>query len=579
MNMSKMHIHTLREAPAEAQIDSHILMLRAGMIKKLVSGVYNFMPFGTRVIHKVEQIVREEMDAKGAQEIMCSALHPAELWEESGRWYKYGPELFRLKDRAGRDFCLGPTHEEVFTDIVRDEVTSYRQLPLNLYQIQTKYRDEKRPRFGLIRGREFIMKDDYSFDRDKEGLEKSYDDMYDAYSRVFTRCDLNFRPVEADNGAIGGSASHEFCAFSEVGESEIGYCEDCDIAATTERFECVDDPEETEETEEMKTPVDELTPNCKTIEDVATYLGLPATKTLKALMYKAEGKYYVAFIRGDRELNETKLINAIDVPEFALEFAEEREIEEVMGGVAGFTGPVGLKNCTIIVDSEATKMKNLCAGANKEGYHTLNLNYGRDYTADIVCDLKLVKEGYTCPKCGGKVRITRGTEVGQVFKLGTKYSEAMGAYYRDENMQMQLMEMGFYGIGITRTPAAVVEQHHDERGIIWPVSLAPYHVVVTVVNTKDETQMKVGMAIHDALAREGIEVLIDDRDERAGVKFNDADLIGFPVRITVGKKAGENIVEYKLRKEADHTEVSAEEATAAAVKFIRDELYRLGHKE
>ncbi|MDO4482209.1 MAG: proline--tRNA ligase [Bacillota bacterium] len=576
MKMSQMHIHTLREVPTEAEIDSHILMLRAGMIKKLVSGVYNFMPFGRRVVNKMEQIVREEMDAKGAQEILCSALHPAELWEESGRWYKYGPELFRLKDRADRDFCLGPTHEEVFTAIVRDEVSSHRQLPLNLYQIQTKYRDEKRPRFGLMRGREFIMKDAYSFDRDKEGLEKSYDDMYDAYERVFTRCDLNFRAVEADNGAIGGSASHEFCALSAVGESEIGYCDDCDVAATTERFECVDDPEETEE---MKEPVDELTPECKTIEDVAEYLGLPATKTLKALMYKAEGNYYVAFVRGDRELNETKLINAINVPEFALEFAEESEIEEILGGVAGFTGPVGLKNCTIVVDSEVTKMRNLCAGANKEGYHTLNLNYGRDYKADIVCDLKLVKEGYTCPKCGGKVKLARGTEVGQVFKLGTKYSESMGAYFRDENMQEQLIEMGCYGIGITRTPAAVVEQYHDEDGIIWPVSLAPYHVVVTVVNIKDETQMKVGMEIHDALAKEGIEVLIDDRDERVGVKFKDADLIGFPVRITVGKKAGEDVVEYKLRKEADITEMSKQESIDTAVKFIRDELVRLGHKE
>ncbi len=576
MKMSKMHIHTLREAPAEADIASHSLMLRAGMMKKLASGIYNFMPFGTRVIAKMENIVREEMNAKGAQEILCSALHPAELWEESGRWYKYGPELFRLQDRAGRDFCLGPTHEEVFTAIVRDEVSSHRQLPLNLYQIQTKYRDERRPRFGLMRGREFIMKDAYTFDRDKEGLQKSYDEMYDAYDRVFTRCDLTFRPVEADNGAIGGSASHEFCALSSVGESEIGYCDDCDIAATTERFECVDDPEETEE---MLQPIDELTPECKTIEDVATYLKLPATKTLKALMYKAEGKFYVAFVRGDRELNEIKLINAIGVPEFALEFAEESEIEEIIGGVAGFTGPVGLKNCTVIVDSEVTKMKNLCAGANKEGYHTLNLNYGRDYTADIVCDIKLVKEGYTCPKCGGKVKLARGIEVGQIFKLGTKYSESMKAYYRDENMQDQPMEMGCYGIGITRTPAAVIEQFHDENGIIWPVSLAPYHVIVTVVNINDEAQMKLGMDIHDALEREGIEVLIDDREERAGVKFKDADLIGFPVRITVGKKAGENVVEYKLRKEAETSEMKSEDAVAAAVKFIRDELVRLGHKE
>ncbi len=576
MKMSKMHFHTLREVPNEAVIDSHVLMLRAGMMKKLVSGVYNHMPLGLRVIHKVENIVREEMDAKGAQEILCSALHPAELWEESGRWYKYGPELVRLKDRAGRDFCLGPTHEEVFTDIIRDEVTSYRQLPLNIYQIQTKYRDEKRPRFGVMRSREFIMKDAYTFDRDEAGMNASYDEMYDAYSRIFTRFDLNFRPIEADNGAIGGSASHEFCAFSAVGESEVGYCEDCDVAATTERLECVDDPQQTEE---MLEPVDELTPECKTIEDVATYLGLPAEKTLKALMFKAEGNFYVAFIRGDRELNETKLINAIDVPEFALEFADEKEVQEILGGVGGFCGPVGLKNCTIIVDSEVPKMRNLVAGANKEGYHTLNINYGRDFTADIVCDLKLAKEGYKCPKCGGKIKITRGIEVGQIFKLGTKYSESMHAYYRDENMQEHPFVMGCHGIGITRSVAAVIEQYHDENGIIWPVSVAPYHVIVTVVNTNDETQMKVGMAIHDALEKEGIEVLIDDREERAGVKFKDADLIGIPVRITVGKKAGEDVVEYKLRKDKDTVEMKSGDAAAAAAGYIKDELERLGHKK
>ena len=575
MRMSKMHITTLRETPNEAVIDSHILLLRAGMIKKQVAGIYNFLPMGIRVIHKMEEIVREEMNAKGAQEILCTALHPAELWEESGRWYAYGPELVRLKDRAGRDFCLGPTAEEVFTDLIRDDVTSYRQLPLNLYQISMKYRDERRPRFGLMRGREFLMKDAYSFDRDKEGLEKSYNDMYDAYDRVFTRCDLTFRPVEADNGAIGGSASHEFCALSKVGESEIGYCDKCDYAATTERFECYNDPAVDEEMKEMQ---DELTPECKTIEDVVTYLGMKPEQSLKALLYKALGKYYACFIRGDRELNEIKLINATGIPEFELEFMEEEEILSI-GGVGGFTGPIGLKNCTILVDEEVLGMKNLVAGANKEGYHTLNVNYGRDYKADIICDLKKVQEGDICPKCGGKVHIARGTEVGQVFKLGTKYSESMNAYYSDENMEKHPMEMGCYGIGITRTPQAVVEEFHDENGIIWPVSLAPYHVDVCVVNTKDEAQMKLGMEIHDALAAQGIEVLIDDRDERPGVKFKDADLIGFPVRITVGKKAGEGVVEYKLRKDAEKSEMKSDDAVKAAVDFIRSELVRLGHKE
>ena len=573
MKMSKMHFHTLREVPNDAQVISHVLMMRTGMLRKVSPGIFNYMPLGWRAIRKVEQIVREEMDAKGAQEINCTALHPAALWEESGRWYKYGPELMRLKDRMGNDYCLGPTHEEIFTDIIREEVTSYRQLPINLYQIQTKYRDERRPRFGVMRGREFIMKDAYNFDRDEEGNNHSYDLMFDAYCRIFTRCDLDFRPVEADNGPIGGSASHEFSALAEVGESEIGYCDTCDKAATTERLECVDDPAETEE---MKEPIDELTPDCKTIEDVANYLGLPATKTLKALMYKAEGKYIVAFVRGDREVNEIKLINAINVPEFALEFMDEAEIDQI-GGVGGFCGPVGLKNCIVVVDSEVPGMRNLCAGANKEGYHTLNLNYGRDYTADIVTDIKMSKAGYKCPKCGGTIKITRGIEVGQIFKLGTTYSEAMHAYYRDENMVEHPIWMGCHGVGITRTVAAVIEQHHDDKGIIWPVSVAPYHAVVTVVNTRKEEQMEVGMKIHDALKEAGIEVLIDDRDERAGVKFNDADLIGFPVRVTVGKKAGEGIVEFKLRKDEESTEMSVDDAVKSTVDFIQSELQRLAH--
>ena len=573
MRMSKMHFHTLREVPNDAQVTSHVLMMRTGMIRKVTPGVFNYMPLGWRSIRKFEQIVREEMDAKGAQEINCTAMHPASLWEESGRWYKYGPELMRFQDRMGNDYCLGPTHEEIFTDIIRDEVTSYRQLPINLYQIQTKYRDERRPRFGVMRGREFIMKDAYNFDRDEEGNNHSYDLMFNAYEKIFTRADLDFRPIEADNGPIGGSASHEFSALAEVGESEIGYCDTCDKAATTERLECVDDPAETEE---MKEPVDEYTPDCKTIEDVATFLGLPATKALKALMYKAEGKYYVCFIRGDREVNEIKLINAINVPEFALEFMEEAEIEEI-GGSGGFCGPVGLKNCTIVADSEVPGLRNMVAGANRVGYHTLNINYGRDFTADIIVDIKKSKAGYKCPKCGGTIQITRGIEVGQIFKLGTTYSEAMHAYYRDENMVEHPIWMGCHGVGITRTIAAVIEQHHDDKGIIWPVSVAPYHAIVTVVNTRKEEQMEVGMKIHDALKAEGIEVLIDDRDERAGVKFNDADLIGFPVRITVGKKAGEDIVEYKLRKEEESTEMSSADAVKATVDFIRSELVRLGH--
>ena len=430
-----MHLRTLREVPNEAEIPSHILLLRTGMIRKLVSGVYGFMPLGWRSVRKIEEIIREEMDRAGGQEIHMSAVQPAELWQESGRWFAYGPELWRLKDRNGRDFCLGPTHEEIFTDIIRSDVSSYRQLPVNLYQIQTKYRDEARPRFGLMRSREFIMKDAYSFDRDQEGLDKSYQEMYDTYERIFTRCGLTFRPVEADTGAIGGSNSHEFTALSEVGESEIAYCEACDMAATVERAACVDAPA----TEEAELPREEVhTPGTKTIEEVADFLGIPQTKTMKALLfvtYDEEGKengYVAAFVRGDRELNMTKLVNALGIPEHSIEFADEEKMGAATGCVGGFTGPVGLHDCTIVADSELPGLKNLCAGACKVDYHMKNVNYGRDYKADIVTDIKTLKEGDPCPVCGAPVKHARGIEVGQVFKLGTKYSESMGAIYKDE---------------------------------------------------------------------------------------------------------------------------------------------------
>ncbi len=568
MKLSSMHLHTLREVPNEAEIASHILLLRAGMIRKLVSGVYGFMPLGYRSIKKIEEIVRQEMDEKGGQEILMSAIQPAELWQESGRWYAYGPELFRLKDRNGRDFCLGPTHEEIFTDIVRNEVNSHRQLPLNLYQIQTKYRDEKRPRFGLMRSREFIMKDAYSFDKDQAGLDKSYDDMYEAYATIFTRCGLTFRAVEADSGAIGGKNSHEFTAISEVGESEIAYCDNCDFAATTERAEFTDDlPIVSEEL-----PLEEvLTPGTKTIADVAAYLSEDVVKTMKALLFKAEDQFVAAFVRGDRELNMIKLVNALDIPEHALEFADEAEMGPITGSVGGYTGPIGLKNCKIVVDSELVGMKNLTAGANRENYHIKNVNYGRDYIGDIVADLKMIKEGDKCPKCGVPVRLTRGIEVGQVFKLGTKYSDAMKAYYRDEDMNEKVIVMGCYGVGITRTLAAVVEQHHDENGIIWPMSVAPYHVIITVVNVKDCVQLTLAEDICSKLKKAGVEVLIDDRNERPGVKFKDADLLGIPVRITVGKKAGDGIVEYKLRRDKDLQELAAAESIQKAIDLVAAE--------
>lgn len=576
MRLSKMYVRTLREVPAEAEIPSHILLLRTGMIRKLASGIYGFMPLGWRSLHKIENIIREEMDKSGAQEILMSAIQPAELWEESGRWSAYGPELWRIKDRNGRDFCLGPTHEEIFTDIVRDGVSSYRQLPLNLYQIQHKYRDEARPRFGLMRSREFIMKDAYSFDKDQEGLDKSYDDMYDAYTRIFTRCGLTFRPVEADSGAIGGNASHEFTALSEVGESDIAYCENCSMAANVEKAACRD-AEPSPESEAMLELQEVHTPGTKTIEEVAGFLNIDKTKTIKALLFekydedgKADG-YVAAFVRGDRDLNMIKLVNALNIPEHAIAFADESKLEAAIGAVGGFTGPIGLHDCTVVVDSELVGLKNLCAGACKLDHHILNVNYGRDYEGDIVTDLKVLKEGDPCPVCGAPIKHTRGIEVGQVFKLGTKYSKAMNATYKDENQQDHPLVMGCYGIGVSRTLAAVIEQHHDEDGIIWPVSVAPYHAIVTLVKPKDEEQAKVAEEIYQSLLTAGVEAVLDDRDERPGVKFKDADLLGFPIRITVGKRAGEGIVEYKLRRDSEKSELSVAEAIENAIKLVNEE--------
>lgn len=575
MRLSKMHIKTLREVPNEAEIPSHILLLRTGMIRKLVSGVYGFMPMGWKSIRKIEEIVRQEMDSTGAQEIHMSAVQPAELWQESGRWFAYGPELWRLKDRNGRDFCLGPTHEEIFTDVARNEISSYRQLPMNLYQIQTKYRDEARPRFGLMRSREFIMKDAYSFDKDNESLDVSYQEMYDAYDRIFKRCGLTCRPVEADSGAIGGSNSHEFTAISDVGESEIAYCEKCEMAATTERAECVD--AKAQDDIEMLAMEEVHTPGTKTIEEVASFLKLEKSQTIKALLFvtydeeQKENGYVAAFVRGDRELNMVKLINALDIPEHAIEFADEEKMSAATGCVGGFTGPCGLHDCTIVVDSELLGLKNLCAGANKEDHHVINVNYGRDYKGDIVTDLKVLQEGDPCPVCGAPVKQARGIEVGQVFKLGTKYSESMGAMYIDENQKEQPIVMGCYGIGVTRTLAAVVEQHHDENGIIWPMSVAPYHVIITLVKPEDEQQAAVAEDIYKQLSDARVDVLLDDRAERPGVKFKDADLLGIPVRITVGKLAAEGKVEYKLRRDAEKEEITVTEAILRATEIVNGE--------
>ncbi len=574
MRASRMFLSTKREAPSEAEIASHILLLRADMIRKEVSGVYNFMPLGMRTLMKIETIIREEMDRAGAQEILTSAIQDADLWKESGRWYAYGHELWRVKDRNERDFCLGPTAEEVFTDIVRSSISSHKQLPFNIYQIQTKYRDEARPRFGLIRSREFIMKDGYSFDKDEEGLEKSYQDMYDAYARVFTRCGLDFRPVEADTGAIGGKGSHEFCALAEVGEEEIIYCDHCGMAATAEKAEFRDAVMPQEE----ELPMEKVfTPGTKSIEDVCNYLGMPQDKSIKALLFSVyhegqeEPEYVAVFIRGDRQLNMIKLVNTLDVPEFAVEFANEDAMHEKTGAVGGFTGPVGLHDCRIIIDSELVNAKNMMCGACEADHHIKNVNYGRDYKADIIADLKQLQAGDPCPICGAPVKSAKGIEVGQVFKLRTKYSNAMQAFYKDENQTDQPMVMGCYGIGVTRTMAAVVEQHHDENGIIWPMSVAPYHIIVELLNIKDEVQVSLAEELYERLQVAGAEVILDDRDERPGVKFKDADLIGIPLRITVGKKAAERQVEFKLRREADFSLMDADDAFEKAMEIINAE--------
>ncbi len=549
MRLSKSYFKTLREVPAEAELKSHILLLRAGMIRKLASGVYGYMPMGLKALKKIENIIRNEMDAEGCQEILMSALQPAELWKESGRWNAYGPEMWRVCDRHEREFCLGPTHEEVFTDIIRNDVDSHRKLPINLYQIQTKYRDEARPRFGLMRSREFIMKDSYSFDKDEEGLDVSYENMYKRYENVFKRMELDVMPVEADTGAMGGNGSHEFIAKADAGESEIAFCSSCKMAATVERAVCG----KVKPSSEAELPMNKVhTPGTKTIESVCEYLNKPTDKSIKAIFLKvipAEGdeQPVAAFLRGDRQLNMIKAVNALGIAEHELVFADESEAADI-GSVCGFIGPHGLKPGTkVIVDEELVSLKNLVAGANEEDYHIENLNYGRDYEADIVADIKQLLEGDPCPVCGEKILYTRGIEVGQLFKLGTKYSEPMKAIYKDEDMNERLMYMGSYGIGVSRTLAAVIEQNSDENGIIWPLPVAPYHVIITLINPSDKDQTALAEDIYEKLRKSNIDVILDDRDERPGVKFKDADLIGIPFRINVGRDAADGKVEFKVR--------------------------------
>jgi len=561
MRMTNALIPTMREVPGEADIISHQLLLRAGFIRKTAAGMYNYLPLGKRVLAKIETIVREEMDKAGGQEILMPITQPAELWMESGRWNAYGAEMIRIKDRHGREFCLGPTHEEVVTDLVRSEISSYRQLPLRLYQIQNKYRDERRPRFGLMRGREFVMKDLYSFDRDQAGLDASYQAMYDAYTNVFNRCGLTFRPVEADGGAIGGGYTHEFMVLAENGEATIVYCDGCDYAANIEIAPCAEVPRMEEEVKEIAKVE---TPDCKTIDAVGAFLNVEEERCIKTLFMQADDEMICILLRGNSEVNDVKVqhVHPCDI----VEMADPDKIKELVGCSTGSLGPVNLKGIKIYADLEVKSIVNGVCGANEEGYHFINVNIERDYQVEGFYDLRMMREGEVCPHCGQPLKNARGIEVGQVFKLGTKYSKAMGATFLDENGKEQIIEMGCYGIGVSRTMAATVEQNYDENGIIWPKALAPYSVVIVPISVKDEEHMRISEELYNKLQAEHIDVMLDDRNERPGVKFKDADLIGYPVRVTVGKKAvNEGLVEYKLRT----TQESEDIALADVVEKIK----------
>lgn len=552
MLATKLYAPTLREVPSDADVVSQQLMLRAGFMRKTANGLYSFLPLGWRSIKKIEAIVREEMDRASAQEIMMPILQPAEIWKESGRWKAYGAEMMRINDRHDNEFCLGPTHEEMITTLVKNEINSYRQLPVNLYQIQSKFRDERRPRYGLMRSREFIMKDAYSFDVDEAGLEESYKSMYDAYTCIFNRCGLTFRPVEADSGAIGGSGTHEFMAIAEAGEADIVYCTKCDYAANIEIGKPGIIKQDEEALQELSV-VD--TPNASTIEAVAEMLNLPLHKTIKAVVFSIDGKVVLAIVRGDHEVNEVAVQHAV-LGSVEPEMATSEELEKV-GLTAGFISPVGLQQTdefAIVVDESVMETYNVCGGANKKDAHYVNINPKRDFNvADIiVAPIRLITKDDVCPKCGGALEHAKGIEVGQVFKLGTKYSEALQATFLDQNGRPNPMIMGCYGIGVSRTLAAAIEQYHDENGIIWPRSIAPFEAVIVPINAKDEALMSTSHTIYTALKDAGVDVLLDDRKDRAGVKFKDADLIGYPLRITVSKNTLENNeVEIQIRKSGE----------------------------
>ena len=546
MRYSEMFLPTVKETPSDAEVVSHKLMLRAGMIRKLAGGIYSYLPLGYRAIRKVENIVREEMDRTGAQEVFLPAVQPAELWKESGRWNFYGKELLRLRDRHNRDYCIGPTHEEVITNLVRDEIQTYRQLPKNLYQIQTKFRDEIRPRFGVMRSREFGMKDAYSFDVDEAGAEESYKKMFDAYNRIFERCGFHFRAVEADSGSIGGSYSHEFMVTADTGEDAMVFCSSCAYAANLEKAE-VNRPDGISVDEaQPASPEDVYTPDVKTIEEVCRFLDVRPEQVVKTLIFLCDDRPVAALVRGDEEINEIKLKNHLGCD--VIELATEDIISEVTESPRGFAGPIGIK-CDVIADFSLITMTDFVVGGNRENYHIRGCNVGRDFEVAEYADLRFVKEGDTCPRCGGSLNFARGIEVGHVFKLGTKYSKAMNATFLDRDGKEKHMIMGCYGIGIGRTVAACIEQSNDKDGIVWPMAIAPYQVIITPVNVKQEELLKAAEDIYAGLQKRGIEVILDDRDERAGVKFKDADLIGIPIRVTIGARSlAEGNVEVKLRK-------------------------------
>ncbi|MFL8887732.1 proline--tRNA ligase [Helcococcus kunzii] len=557
MRMEKMYMPTLKENPQDAEIASHKLLLRAGMIRKSASGIYSYLPLGLRVIKKIEQIVRNSMDKFGAQEVLMSALQPQEIWEESGRWDKFGEEMFRLKDRNARDYCLGPTAEEYFTTLIRDEIKSYKQLPLNIYQIQTKYRDEKRPRFGINRAREFTMKDAYSFDKNVEGLKKSYQNMWDAYVDVFDTIGLDYRIVEGDSGLMGTGRSHEFIAMAETGEGVIVYSNDSDYAATDEKYKVslpILEKEEPKEKEKVHTP------GVKTIEDLSKFLSIDKTKLLKSIAFTTKEESYLVLIPGDRELNINKFLAFAQISENEIEMASDEDIINKFGSQPGFIGPIGLnKDVNVIIDSRVKNMSNFVIGSNEADYHILNVNYGKDFEAEIAEDILMIQEGDKGPN-GEDLIFARGIEVGNIFELGQKYSKPLNAKFLDENGKEQYFEMGSYGIGITRTVTAVIEQNYDEDGIIWPESVAPYKAIITIVKSGDENQVKLAEEIYQELISAGVEVLLDDRNERPGVKFKDRDLIGIPHRITVGRDASEGFVEYSTRKEKENIKLSVQEA-------------------